>query len=48
MLGIPHLATDNKFINNIEGFKGNIHKLGRLITHVRRYIVNLLTQVVRI
>ncbi|XP_063991059.1 obscurin isoform X2 [Diachasmimorpha longicaudata] len=33
MLGIPHQATDNKFISNIEGFKGNIHKLGRLLTH---------------
>lgn len=35
MLGIPHRATDNKFISNIEGYKGNIHKLGRLLTHVR-------------
>lgn len=34
MLGIPHRATDNKFISNIEGYKGNIHKLGRLLTHV--------------
>ncbi|XP_046622217.1 obscurin isoform X9 [Neodiprion virginianus] len=33
MLGIPHRATDNKFISNIEGYKGNIHKLGRLLTH---------------
>ncbi|XP_012273370.1 obscurin isoform X3 [Orussus abietinus] len=33
MLGIPHRATDNKFISNIEGYKGNIHKLGRLLRH---------------
>ncbi|XP_066587330.1 obscurin isoform X6 [Prorops nasuta] len=33
MLGIPHKATDNKFLSNIEGFKGNIYKLGRLISH---------------
>ncbi|XP_033229348.1 obscurin isoform X3 [Belonocnema kinseyi] len=33
MLGIPHRAIDNKFISNIEGYKGNIHKLGRLLTH---------------
>ncbi|XP_020711856.2 obscurin isoform X2 [Athalia rosae] len=33
MLGIPHRATDNTFISNIEGYKGNIHKLGRLLTH---------------
>ncbi|KAK0180904.1 hypothetical protein PV327_003237 [Microctonus hyperodae] len=33
MLGIPHRATDNKFISNIEGYKGHIHKLGRLLTH---------------
>ncbi|XP_017890129.1 obscurin isoform X5 [Ceratina calcarata] len=33
MLGIPHRATDNIFISNIEGYKGNIHKLGRLLTH---------------
>lgn len=48
MLGIPHRATDNKFISNIEGYKGNIHKLGRLLTHVsisnrsinRDYVLN--------
>lgn len=39
MLGIPHRATDNKFISNIEGYKGNIHKLGRLLTHVGTFMV---------
>lgn len=41
MLGIPHRATDNKFISNIEGYKGNIHKLGRLLTHVSKKSENL-------
>lgn len=43
MLGIPHRATDNKFISNIEGYKGNIHKLGRLLTHVsnKNHKINL-------
>jgi len=39
MLGIPHRAIDNKFISNIEGYKGNIHKLGRLLTHVSIYML---------
>jgi len=33
MLSVPHRAIDNKFIANIEGYRGNIHKLGRLLTH---------------
>lgn len=54
MLSVPHRAIDNKFLANIEGYKGdfhdsteafltlitfnenilgNIHKLGRLLTH---------------
>uniref|UniRef100_A0A8D8X7L0 Muscle M-line assembly protein unc-89 n=1 Tax=Cacopsylla melanoneura TaxID=428564 RepID=A0A8D8X7L0_9HEMI len=33
MLAIPHKASDNKFISNIEGYHGNIHKLGRLLRH---------------
>ncbi|CAH1393217.1 unnamed protein product [Nezara viridula] len=33
MLGIPHRAEDLKYINNIEGFHGDIHKLGRLLRH---------------
>lgn len=32
-LGVPNRATDNKFIASIEGFRGNIYKLGRLLTH---------------
>lgn len=34
MLWIPTRCNDLKFITNIEGFHGNIHKLGRLIRHV--------------
>ncbi|KAI5708872.1 hypothetical protein M8J76_005116 [Diaphorina citri] len=33
MLAIPHKASDNKYISNIEGYHGNIHKLGRLLRH---------------
>ncbi|XP_026319349.1 obscurin isoform X2 [Hyposmocoma kahamanoa] len=32
-LGVPNRATDNKFIASIEGYRGNIYKLGRLLTH---------------
>ncbi|XP_063549021.1 obscurin isoform X4 [Cydia strobilella] len=32
-LGVPNRATDNKFIASIEGYRGNIFKLGRLLTH---------------
>nr|CAI5863009.1 unnamed protein product [Callosobruchus analis] len=35
MLSVPHRAEDDKFISSIEGFKGNIHKLGRLLAHDR-------------
>lgn len=34
MLWIPTRCNDLKFITNIEGFHGNLHKLGRLIRHV--------------
>ncbi|XP_014257942.1 obscurin isoform X8 [Cimex lectularius] len=33
MLGIPHRSNDLKYINNIEGYHGDIHKLGRLLRH---------------
>lgn len=33
MLSVPHRAIDNKFLASIEGYRGNIHKLGRLLTH---------------
>ncbi|KAL7294623.1 hypothetical protein TKK_0011927 [Trichogramma kaykai] len=33
MLEIPHRASDVKFISSIEGYSGNIHKLGRLLAH---------------
>ncbi|CAH2049873.1 unnamed protein product, partial [Iphiclides podalirius] len=32
-LGVPNRATDIKFISSIEGYRGNIYKLGRLLTH---------------
>lgn len=35
MLSIPHRAQDEKFISSIEGYKGTIHKLGRLLAHDR-------------
>ncbi|XP_023017381.2 obscurin isoform X4 [Leptinotarsa decemlineata] len=35
MLSVPHRAQDDKFISSIEGYKGNIHKLGRLLAHDR-------------
>ena len=34
MQTIPQRATDAKFIASIEGFRGNLYKLGRLIRHV--------------
>ncbi|XP_046395310.1 obscurin isoform X4 [Ischnura elegans] len=33
MLGVPHRSGDLKFISSIEGYRGNIHKLGRLLRH---------------
>ncbi|XP_069971392.1 obscurin-like isoform X4 [Penaeus vannamei] len=33
MQTIPQRATDAKFISSIEGFKGNLFKLGRLLRH---------------
>ncbi|XP_071443882.1 protein Obscurin isoform X3 [Hetaerina americana] len=33
MLGVPHRSGDLKFISSIEGYRGNIHKLGRLLKH---------------
>ena len=32
-LGVPSRATNNLFIASIEGYRGNIYKLGRLLTH---------------
>ncbi|XP_060806138.1 obscurin isoform X2 [Amyelois transitella] len=32
-LSVPNRATDNKFLASIEGYRGNIYKLGRLLTH---------------
>ncbi|CAK1544365.1 unnamed protein product [Leptosia nina] len=32
-LGVPNRATNNLFISSIEGYRGNIYKLGRLLTH---------------
>ncbi|XP_023037819.2 obscurin isoform X1 [Drosophila willistoni] len=33
MLSVPCRAYDNRFISSIEGFRGNIYKLGRLLLH---------------
>ncbi|XP_022920655.2 obscurin isoform X3 [Onthophagus taurus] len=33
MLSVPHRAQDDKFTNSIEGYRGSIHKLGRLLAH---------------
>lgn len=33
MLSIPSRALNNKFLNSIEGYKGNLHKIGRLLSH---------------
>lgn len=33
MLSVPHRAQDDKFTSSIEGYRGSIHKLGRLLTH---------------
>ncbi|XP_053213912.1 obscurin-like isoform X4 [Panonychus citri] len=33
---IPQRATDLQFINNMIGYKGNLHKSGRLLKHVLR------------
>ncbi|CAH0545686.1 unnamed protein product [Brassicogethes aeneus] len=35
MLSIPYRAQDDKFTSSIEGYKGSIHKLGRLLAHDR-------------
>lgn len=33
MLSIPSRAEDDKFTSSIEGYRGSIHKLGRLLGH---------------
>lgn len=33
MLNVPHRAQDDKFTSNIEGYRGSIYKLGRLLAH---------------
>ncbi|XP_067629054.1 obscurin isoform X3 [Eurosta solidaginis] len=33
MLSVPNRALHNKFLSSIEGYKGNIHKIGRLLKH---------------
>lgn len=35
MLSVPHRAQDDKFTSSIEGYRGSIHKLGRLLAHDR-------------
>ncbi|XP_050523300.1 obscurin isoform X8 [Daktulosphaira vitifoliae] len=38
MLSIPHRFNDIKFLTNIEGYHGSIHKLGRLLKHGWYYV----------
>ncbi|XP_050440778.1 obscurin isoform X40 [Adelges cooleyi] len=38
MLSIPHRFNDTKFLTNIEGYHGTIHKLGRLLKHGWYYV----------
>lgn len=33
MQSVPHRAQDDKFTQSIEGYRGSIHKLGRLLAH---------------
>ncbi|XP_046810938.1 obscurin isoform X2 [Lucilia cuprina] len=33
MLSVPSRAYDNTFLNSIEGYRGNINKIGRLLLH---------------
>lgn len=33
MLSVPHRAIDNKFLASIEGYRGSLHKIGRLLSH---------------
>lgn len=35
MLSVPHRAQDDQFISSIEGYRGSVHKLGRLLAHDR-------------
>ena len=41
MQAIPQRIADLQYINSIQGYKGNIHKLGRILKHVsigRNYV----------
>ncbi|XP_058062873.1 obscurin [Anopheles bellator] len=33
MLSVPSRAANNRFLENIEGFRGNLQKLGRVLAH---------------
>jgi RhoGEF domain len=33
LLGVPHRAHDIELLKSIKGYRGNIHKLGRIIRH---------------
>ena len=33
MINVPNRAEDNKFLANIEGYRGSLYKLGHLLTH---------------
>ena len=38
MLALPQRLSDAQFISNLSGYRGNIHKLGRLVRHVRFFL----------
>lgn len=38
MQAIPQRIADLQYINSIQGYKGNIHKLGRILKHVSIYM----------
>jgi hypothetical protein len=40
ILSIPTKAANDAFLSNLVGFKGNVHKLGRLIAHSNWIVVD--------
>lgn len=41
-LGVPNRATNNLFIDSIEGYRGNIYKLGRYLCYHHLHFIDLL------
>ena len=42
LLGVPHRAQDIELLKSIKGYRGNIHKLGRIIKNVSRLDMKLI------